>query len=485
VEVVARIDGFTERTIVRGRKEDEANRCLDRARAALMRYRELGRRRVEEQRVVAVLKGNVPGYSPLSDKRPIWEAEDRVRELAVRQLDAMTDALAVLAGADLLASDAAPVQELSAELWWDRLADVETGGDPVEIAHASDRLSTFARPGPERASRFAALIRAPGDVSLIVDAAGATLDVARLVAHEGRWLPETHGQHPAPLDKLPLEPGGWLLTIRAPGRRPVAYPLWLGRLQQHRDSVRMYTAAQVGDEWCFVPAGAFKMGGDPGARNPLPACAPHLGDRFVLRTCVRSIDYRAFLETCPTDEADYRCPGEKGMFGARSQYWSRGPDGHWNFPEGWDPDWPVMGVSLDDAAAYARWLSVREGRPVRVPTELEWEKASRGVDGRPWPWGDRFDPTYCHMRESQPGTTRPSAVGMYPVDTSVYGVMDTAGGMREWTTSTYRHGQMVVRGGTWGDDADDCRCASRAGLQPTWRMPWVSFRLVTEVPRPV
>jgi serine/threonine-protein kinase len=142
-----------------------------------------------------------------------------------------------------------------------------------------------------------------------------------------------------------------------------------------------------------------------------------------------------------------------------------------------------MGVSLADAQAYARWRGEREGRVVRLPTEEEWEKASRGADGRRWPWGNRFDPTHCHMRESRPGVPRPAPVGVYPVDCSVYGVLDTAGGMREWTTSVYQEGQVVMRGGTWGDEADDCRCASRAGLQPAFRMPWVGFRLVTESPR--
>ena len=53
----------------------------------------------------------------------------------------------------------------------------------------------------------------------------------------------------------------------------------------------------------------------------------------------------------------------------------------------------VSGISWHDAVAYCAWRSEREGFEVRLPTESEWEKAARGVDGRWYPWGNRFDPS--------------------------------------------------------------------------------------------
>jgi hypothetical protein len=62
---------------------------------------------------------------------------------------------------------------------------------------------------------------------------------------------------------------------------------------------------------------------------------------------------------------------------------------------------------------------------------------ARGVDGRAYPWGDRFDPTFCHMRDSRASVAQPEPVGSFPTDESPYGVRDVAGGMREWMGGVY------------------------------------------------
>jgi formylglycine-generating enzyme required for sulfatase activity len=57
---------------------------------------------------------------------------------------------------------------------------------------------------------------------------------------------------------------------------------------------------------------------------------------------------------------------------------------------------PVAAASWDDAVAFCAWLAQEMGQPLRLPTEAEWEKAARGVDGRIYPWGNDWDPGRCN-----------------------------------------------------------------------------------------
>ena len=309
---------------------------------------------------------------------------------------------------------------------------------------------------------------------------------------------------PLPITDLKLAAGSWQIRFSAPGHVDTIYPLCLRRRERHRGQLRLLRAGQIGQGWVYIPGGPFYMGGDPmsrrlswrvgGGRGPLrsfqrggdplakealESCQPTIDDRFVMQTPVRSSDYLAFINALPPAQAAQRVPGEATLSTSLRPAWKR-HDGRYELPEDWDPSWPVVAIRLADAQAYAEWLSAHSGRRVRLPTEEEWEKAARGADGRPFPWGYQADPTFAHMRCSQPGEPRPSPVACYPIDCSVYGCLDMAGGVREWTSSSFRAGQRVVRGGSWNDDLDDLRCASRQGLSPEYRSSSVGFRLVSE-----
>ena len=141
-------------------------------------------------------------------------------------------------------------------------------------------------------------------------------------------------------------------------------------------------------------------------------------------------------------------------------------------------------VSHADALAYAGWLSEATGLSWTLPSELQWEKAARGTDGRRFPWGDEFDPSLCAMRTSFPGRPQPRDAGSFAMDVSVYGMRDVAGGVRDWCDGE-RYGEdearRPVRGGSW-DSADEyCRVAYRTGYIPTYVGSSFGFRLVREV----
>jgi formylglycine-generating enzyme required for sulfatase activity len=149
-------------------------------------------------------------------------------------------------------------------------------------------------------------------------------------------------------------------------------------------------------------------------------------------------------------------------------------DGH--PPEG-KADHPVVLVSHADAVAYAGWLSEATGQSWTLPSELEWEKAARGPDGRRFPWGDAFDPRRLNSHDAGPFAT--TAVGSFPDGASPYGVLDAAGQVFEWTRTETRPGRFLVKGGSWDDKGCGvCRPAARHPRPAGLKHILIGFRLV-------
>ena len=144
-----------------------------------------------------------------------------------------------------------------------------------------------------------------------------------------------------------------------------------------------------------------------------------------------------------------------------------------------DPRLPVFSVNWHNASAYLAWRSARDGRAYVLPAEAEREKASRGADGRTYPWGNRFDPTLCKMVESTEAASQPEPVGAYPTDESPYGVRDAAGGVRDWCDEWFDERKVwkVLKGGAWADHSGACRSAYRHWSEPSTPHTPTGFRL--------
>ena len=88
---------------------------------------------------------------------------------------------------------------------------------------------------------------------------------------------------------------------------------------------------------------------------------------------------------------------------------------------------PVTGISAEAAAAFCKYLSEKLKRPVLLPSRTQWSKAAGGIDGREYVWGNEYTPGMAvidakNFRE----------VGTTPGDSSVYGVYDLSGNVREF-----------------------------------------------------
>ena len=156
-----------------------------------------------------------------------------------------------------------------------------------------------------------------------------------------------------------------------------------------------------------------------------------------------------------------------------------------NAPKGWEKgkplsgrqDHPVVNVSWRDAIAFCKWLSQESGKSFRLPSEAEWEKAARGVDGRVFPWGDNWDPTKLNCEGKYRGDTAPVGASS-PASDSLYRVSDMSGNTFEFCSSMYKKYpykakdgreeltlsvRRVLRSGPSNTDAwcDVLRCAVR------------------------
>ncbi|MFC2174089.1 formylglycine-generating enzyme family protein, partial [Acidobacteriota bacterium] len=198
-------------------------------------------------------------------------------------------------------------------------------------------------------------------------------------------------------------------------------------------------------------------------------------------------EYLEFLNALAVqdpDEASLRSP--RYAEGGKSLL-TRTPEGRLALPEDdpelgpWQESWPVFGISLLDAESYCAWRSSREGILFRLPAEEEWEKACRGVDGRRYPWGNRFDASLCNMSVSFSRPPRPAPIDAFPADSSVYGVRGMAGNISEWTSTRIQApgGKMkcVVRGGHYQASPEGCSASYREWRDPAAPGDTVGFRL--------
>jgi serine/threonine-protein kinase len=135
-------------------------------------------------------------------------------------------------------------------------------------------------------------------------------------------------------------------------------------------------------------------------------------------------------------------------------------------PVDWAKDWPVMGISWEDGAAYADWKRKRENFAFRFPIDTEWEKAARGSDGRYYTWGNSQESHCNHSMAFEEGM-RPVGVGAMPLDESPYGVRGLAGNSSDPALNELgpsSPGWRYFLGGSWGSSAAGLRATYRLGI---------------------
>ncbi len=227
-----------------------------------------------------------------------------------------------------------------------------------------------------------------------------------------------------------------------------------------------------GAKMVLIPEGEFLMGSNNGDPDERPVHTVYLDAFYIDIYEVTNAQYRKFVEATGHP---------------RPTYWRSN-----NFNE---PDQPVVGVTWEDANAYAKWAGKR------LPTEAEWEKAAKGgLVGKDYSWGDSpippknagnfadmtaklVFPKWDVIRGYDDGFSHPAPVGCF--SPNGYGIYDMIGNVWEWCSDWYDPNYYsvspknnpkgpatgrdhVLRGGSWFADKDCLRVSNRFNYDPSY-----------------
>ncbi|MBT3392370.1 MAG: SUMF1/EgtB/PvdO family nonheme iron enzyme [Chloroflexi bacterium] len=274
----------------------------------------------------------------------------------------------------------------------------------------------------------------------------------------------------------------------------------LGRTGWHPDDL---------DTFIPIPAGPF-LYGDEKEKTVIEQPFE------IAKYPVTNLQYRRFVDAGGYNIQEFW--SAEGWAWRTGDYDSKAPDKYKNWlsnrppekrnePYWWhDRKWnnpltPVVGVSWFEAEAYCNWLARELGKPIRLPTEQEWERAARGVDGREYPWGNEFDRNKANCAEfwankadlsdyeewkkwldsDDFNLASTSLIGQFSNGDIPESVRDLGGNVWEWTNSWWeeKYINRVLRGGAWDYIRRDVRCAYRNWFVPDNFLNYLGFRVLS------
>jgi formylglycine-generating enzyme required for sulfatase activity len=387
----------------------------------------------------------------------------------------------------------------------------DTGGDgSVSLhelqAYAGTRTKTFV------ANKYAVAQRPFFKGDLTTEA----LEYALLPVPRGSNLPPPTDAPPpavAPFD-----------AVTARGHQEA----WAKHLSQDAEYVNA-----GGMKFRLIPPGEFLMGADEDALSVLRRfnyLEPlHIADDYPLHKVritrpyylgIHEVTLGQFLEFY--HDAKYKVDCERdglGGYGWTGTWEQRRTFVPWDWGfHGQTMDHPVVNISWNDATAFCEWLSRKEGRTYRLPTEAEWEFACKaGTTTRYWfgndpeegvRFGNMADQADRRLApratlgdsdrpfpflEGDDGETYTARVGRYPPNP--FGLHDMHGNVQEWCRDVdgpypaeavddpqgAAAGEYYIyRGGGWDSTPPIARSGHRSGGKAAYRFATIGFRVVLE-----
>lgn len=240
------------------------------------------------------------------------------------------------------------------------------------------------------------------------------------------------------------------------------------------ESIDLPEGLEIPEGMVYVPDGYFTMGSDNSlTEEETPAHQVYLKGFLIDKYEVSNEDYEEFLQN-----TGHPVP----------KYWY---DERFN-----KPNQPVVGVSWEDAAAYAKWVDKR------LPTEAEWEKAARGSQGFTWPWGNSWKKGYLSHYLNIYGISDnfefTSPIDSFALGISPYKVFNMAGNVWEWCQDWFNPQYYkfspeinpkgpktgifkVLRGGSWVNKIYNVPTTKRIRNYPNMKLNIYGFRCAKSI----
>ena len=414
------------------------------------------------QRLASQAGLSMKSWTPIKEQRELWELEDQIQSLSQQtQLAEVAYINAVRAALNEADLDAA--HQALADHYRQRHEQAELSAEAAQAARSLALLAIHDR-GPHQD-----YLAGWGWLDLDTAPRGATVTAFRYVERERRMVPEQIGVlGQTPIHGMRLEHGSYLLRLELAGREVVELPVQIERGQRWSNlppenharagdpRVRLHPTGTLSPDEVRVAAGWFRSG-DPLAKAGLPWRRIWVDDFAIGRFPITNADYIQWLdelvaqgeESLALSHAPRSMPHAGDAEGTQS--YGRKADGRFELvpdEQGdiWGPKWPVLLISAVSARDYAAWRGEQLGHALRLPMELEREKAVRGVDGRIYSWGDSAQASYSTNRGAVRNRPVPVDVDSCPTDVSPYGMHGCCGNVRDMCLDRRRPDHPLLDG---------------------------------------
>jgi eukaryotic-like serine/threonine-protein kinase len=423
-----------------------------------------------------------------------WEA---ARKREAEAITAYAQASHALEAAVLIDAGRDDVRRRLAAITFERIELADRSHRRDDRSELATRLALYDD------GTFERRLAAPALLEAAIEPAGATVVLASDAT-----------ERPVAAGTVEVAPGSYVLVARAPGRATVRASVLLRAGERQRVAFALPRAEAVPDGFVYIPRGRFLYGSrDPeGVRTFLKAAPMHERSTAPFLIGITEVTYAQWIEfledLSPADRARYSPTIENSTTMPRGDISLRKVSGTWELAlapssvgyrvrasvpfeyrdravrkrQNW-LRFPVSGISPDDAQAYTAWLD-RTGRVphARLCSELEWERAMRGADGRTYPHGERLDPEDANIDATYGWRDEgfgPDEVGSHPASTSPFQLVDGSGNV--WEIVRTRTG-FEIRGGTFYNGADIARLANREPFVQTLRHILTGTRICADPP---